>query len=207
MNPPINLTVEQGNLPSIAILEWEDPQEGTTRGKVRISSEASDKEKRSLINFKVYRDGAMIQEVAAGTNTYTDTGLPLGIYDYHVTAVYSGDFESVASNEVEFIVSETDADDGLMVYATRLLGNSPNPFNPVTTIHFSLTEATHVNIEIYNLKGQKVKTFVNGTLEAGNHSMVWNGKDNNNRDVPSGVYFYKMQSGKYTSTKKMIMLK
>lgn len=93
------------------------------------------------------------------------------------------------------------------VAATELKGNYPNPFNPETTISYSVKEMTPVNIEIYNLKGQKVKTLLSETKAAGNYNVVWNGTDNNNRPVSSGVYFFKMNAGKYSSTKKMIMMK
>ena len=86
--------------------------------------------------------------------------------------------------------------------------NYPNPFNPETTIKFT-TENTEKNTElvIYNLKGQKVKTLVNEKLDKGTHQVVWNGKDENGKSVCSGVYFYKMNAGKFTSIKKMILLK
>ena len=85
--------------------------------------------------------------------------------------------------------------------------NYPNPFNPETSIAFSTNEAGNVSIEIYNIRGQKVKTLLNDYRTAGNHSIVWNGKDDNNRSVASGVYFYKMRNGKFSSTKKMILMK
>ena len=89
------------------------------------------------------------------------------------------------------------------------LTNYPNPFNPETTISFSLTtEITEdTEIVIYNVKGQKVKTLINEILPAGEHSVVWDGTDDNNRQVGSGVYFYKMKAGSLTYTKKMILLK
>ena len=90
---------------------------------------------------------------------------------------------------------------------TRLEGNYPNPFNPSTTIRYSLQEASPVSIEIYNLRGQLVHTLVDEFKETGNHSVIWNGLDQNNRSVPSGVFLYRMKAGKYSSTKKMIMLK
>lgn len=90
---------------------------------------------------------------------------------------------------------------------TNLLGNYPNPFNPETAIYYSLKDAGRVSLEIYNLKGQKVKTLINKNQAAGNHSIVWNGKDNNNKSVASGIYFYRIKSGKYSSTKKMILMK
>jgi flagellar hook assembly protein FlgD len=68
-------------------------------------------------------------------------------------------------------------------------------------------ETCPVTIEVYNLKGQLVRTLVNEIKTAGNYSVVWNGRDNNNQPVSSGVYFYKMNTGKYSSTKKMILMK
>ena len=85
--------------------------------------------------------------------------------------------------------------------------NYPNPFNPETTITYSLREASPVTIEIYNIKGQLVKTLVNDTKAAGTYTVVWNGMDNSNRSVSSGVYYYKMHAGKYSSTRKMILMK
>ena len=64
-----------------------------------------------------------------------------------------------------------------------------------------------INLNIFNLKGQLVKTLVNEHLDAAYHSVVWNGKDNSNKTVSSGIYFYKMETGSYTSTKKMILMK
>jgi len=90
---------------------------------------------------------------------------------------------------------------------TSLNGNYPNPFNPETTISLSLKDTAPVKVEIFNLKGQLVKTLVNGTLPAGKHNLVWKGMDNNGKAVSSGVYFYKMSTGKYSSTKKMILMK
>jgi hypothetical protein len=98
-------------------------------------------------------------------------------------------------------------DPGIPGLVTELRGNYPNPFNPETTISYSLKEATPVSIGIYNVKGQLVRTLVSEAKEAGSHSVVWNGRDNDNRSVSSGVYFYKMSAGKYSSTRKMIMMK
>ncbi|MDD4309824.1 MAG: C25 family cysteine peptidase [Candidatus Cloacimonetes bacterium] len=103
--------------------------------------------------------------------------------------------------------STVDNEDPLNPAITALIGNYPNPFNPTTTIKFSLKTKSPVNLEIYNIMGQKVRTLVKGDIDQGFHSVVWNGKDGNNRPVSSGVYFYKLDAGKYTSTKKMIIMK
>jgi hypothetical protein len=85
--------------------------------------------------------------------------------------------------------------------------NYPNPFNPETSISYTLKNAGKVSLEIYNLKGQRVKTLVNKQENAGQHAVVWNGQDDKGNAVSSGVYFYKLKSGNYTSTRKMILLK
>ncbi|MFO7659402.1 MAG: S8 family serine peptidase [Candidatus Cloacimonadaceae bacterium] len=90
---------------------------------------------------------------------------------------------------------------------TLLSGNYPNPFNPETTISYSIKNSAEVSIDIYNLKGQKVRTLVSDKKAAGNHSVVWNGTDDSNKPVSSGVYFYRMQAGVYSSTRKMMLMK
>ncbi|MDD2229977.1 MAG: choice-of-anchor J domain-containing protein [Candidatus Cloacimonetes bacterium] len=89
----------------------------------------------------------------------------------------------------------------------ELKGNYPNPFNPETTIAYSVKQAAPVSIEIYNIKGQLVKTLLNDIKEPGDHTVVWNGKDNSGCAVSSGVYYYKMNTSIYSSTKKMIIMK
>jgi hypothetical protein len=90
---------------------------------------------------------------------------------------------------------------------TALNGNYPNPFNPETSIAFSLKEAGNVKIEIYNIKGQRINTLVNEVRNAGNYSLIWRGTDNNNSKVASGVYFYRMETPGFTDTKKMLLMK
>ena len=85
--------------------------------------------------------------------------------------------------------------------------NYPNPFNPETLISFSMKKAGNVLIDIYNIKGQKVKTLLNEYRGAGNHDLVWDGRNENNQRVASGIYLYRMRSGRFSSTKKMIMMK
>jgi len=80
--------------------------------------------------------------------------------------------------------------------------NYPNPFNPTTLISFTLPEATHVKLEIYNIMGQLVSTVVEGYREAGNHTAIWNGND-----AASGIYLYRLEAGEFVNTKKMVLLK
>jgi len=98
-------------------------------------------------------------------------------------------------------------DPQLPALETVLYEAYPNPFNPETTISFNLSSPNLTELYIYNQKGQKVKTLFSGNLESGNHKFVWNGQDDNGNSVSSGLYFYRMKSGKYSSTKKMILMK
>jgi hypothetical protein len=90
---------------------------------------------------------------------------------------------------------------------TRMHGSFPNPFNPKTTISFALGNNEHVNLSVYDITGRLVRTLVNSTMDAGDHEVVWNGKDTDGHKVASGIYFYKMTAGDFTSTDKMTMLK
>ena len=90
---------------------------------------------------------------------------------------------------------------------TTLYGNYPNPFNPETTIRFELANAGFVTMDIFNQKGQLVKTLLNTELPAGFHQITWNGTDQKGSLVSSGIYYYRMRSGKFSSTRKMILMK
>ena len=80
--------------------------------------------------------------------------------------------------------------------------NSPNPFNPKTTITFSLPASSHVRLAVYNVKGQLVEMLASGAYGAGTHTFAWDAKDS-----PSGVYFYRLETKDSSETRKMIMLK
>jgi len=83
----------------------------------------------------------------------------------------------------------------------------PNPFNPSTTIRFSLPVASKIQLEIYNQKGQLVKSLAQGNVDSGWHSKVWNGTDNQNRRVASGLYYSKLNINGKRIVKKMVLLK
>ncbi|MFO7895500.1 MAG: FG-GAP-like repeat-containing protein [Candidatus Cloacimonadales bacterium] len=138
----------------------------------------------------------------------TISGLPNGTYYASVQAIDNSFVGSEFSAEISFEITESSVNaDDMSPMLTRLQGNYPNPFNPTTTIAFDLAAETQVKLEVYNAKGQKVKTVLQENLAAGAHSIVWDGKDSNNRAVASGVYFYQLQAADYTKTKKMMLLK
>ncbi len=90
---------------------------------------------------------------------------------------------------------------------TRLDQNLPNPFNPMTKITFGLAKDAPASLVVYDLTGRAVRTLVDGTLKAGEHTRFWDGRDSNGNSVASGVYFYKLDADTFNQTRKMVLLK
>ena len=89
----------------------------------------------------------------------------------------------------------------------ELLDNYPNPFNPTTTIGYTLPEAGQVSLDIYNLLGQHVRSLVNEDQAAGTHRIVWDGKDSSGKSLGSGVYFYQLRTNRAVTVKRMVLVK
>lgn len=85
--------------------------------------------------------------------------------------------------------------------------NYPNPFNPSTTIHYEVPQQTFVTIEIYNMLGQKILTLVSDVETAGEHLVEWDGKDDAQKPVPSGIYFYRMNAAGFSQIKRMTLIR
>ena len=85
--------------------------------------------------------------------------------------------------------------------------NYPNPFNPTTAIRFSLPQPGEAELSIYNLLGQRVATLVHGVQEAGVHTLAWDGRDEQGRELASGVYLYRLQAGAQVETRKLLLLR
>ncbi|MFQ5599308.1 MAG: FlgD immunoglobulin-like domain containing protein, partial [Candidatus Krumholzibacteriia bacterium] len=101
-----------------------------------------------------------------------------------------------------------DADDlGGVPRATRLHQNAPNPFNPTTEIRFDLARDGRVALRIYDVAGRRVRTLVDGQMPPGFHASAWDGLDEAGRRVSSGVYFYRLEAGDVTATRKLVVMK
>jgi hypothetical protein len=164
-----------------------------------------------------------ISGVTITAGTYTATTNTVGAYSmlvpvgvYSVTAAKTG-YQTQTIEDVTVNANQTttvnmilavvsNEDDVIPVVATELGGNYPNPFNPETTISYAVKDAAPVHLEIYNLKGQLIRTLVNEVQASGRYKAVWNGTDNNGRAVSSGIYFYRMSAGQYSSTRKMLLV-
>ncbi|MDP8232823.1 MAG: T9SS type A sorting domain-containing protein, partial [Candidatus Zophobacter franzmannii] len=91
---------------------------------------------------------------------------------------------------------------------TELSGNYPNPFNPTTTISYSVASNNeNVEIAIYDIRGRRIRTLINKQISRGEHEIIWDGNDENSQSVASGVYFYRLSTESKTISKKMVLLK
>lgn len=184
LNPPQNVSVN----PNTGYISWDapEPYPGT-----------------ELLGYNIYLDGTFL---GFSTDTfYQLENLINGMmYSVYIFAVY--DLGESAFVTADFIYTGISAGNNL-ISKTEIIGNYPNPFNPNTTIKFSLRVESQVTLEVYNIKGEKVKTLIDGQLEAKLYEVNWNGVDDNNQSVSSGIYFYKMKAGKFVESKKMILMK
>jgi hypothetical protein len=139
--------------------------------------------------------------VAVGLPVRANTDILTDILDI---STQIGDFEITLNLNSDLIVAN---DLGLNPASYSLGNNYPNPFNPITTISYTVKENnTPVTIEIYNVKGELVKSFQE-IAHAGVNSVTWEGTNNSGTKVSSGMYLYKMKAGTYTATKKMLLMK
>lgn len=184
--PPASLTADI--LPNLLTVDlaWEQPD--------------SDSE---LTGFRLYRNNNLLHEITTPAQLWFSDILPdWGGYVYHVTAVYLGSYESMPSNSVTVEAVETD-EAAAPELVTRLHGAFPNPFNPQTEIRFDLVRPSFVILEIFNTRGQKIRSLLNDRLEAGSHAVVWDANG-----LSSGMYLCRMRTGEgEVAVKRLLLLK
>lgn len=111
-------------------------------------------------------------------------------------------------DDVRVLGNTSSSEDLVLIPDTmQLYENYPNPFNPTTNIRFSIPYAMPVTLDVYNLKGQLVSKLIDTELGQGVHKLVWNGKDNHNMPVASGVYFYRLSTPYGSCSRKMLLMK
>jgi len=189
------VTIDGVLIPSGTALQMYD-QEGNVCGEMTIVSDG-------IVPFTpVYRDDE---------STPVDEGMRAG-EKIHISVDGAGIAENYSWSSFGSRVRLgllTSLDKGSTVLPTEyeLAQNFPNPFNPETTISFSIPKKTNVKLEIISILGATLHTLVNETLPAGRHTVSWKGKLSDNSPAPSGVYFYRLTTEDFSSTKKMILLK
>lgn len=163
-----------------------------------------------FVSYRVYRrHGASLFELVQESTelSYHETLIYEGDYWFYVVANYAQG-QSKKSETISFNFDPTSSEDeGQSPLVTGLMGNFPNPFNPETTISFALANAAKVELVLYNIKGQKVRTLFAGEKAAGVHSLVFDGRDEKGQSVSSGIYLMRMTADGKSFSRKMTLLK
>jgi len=194
--PPTDLTQTASS--GHPVLEWQ-------HASVTPNWRTGYKIYRSLTNPYNY---TVIGSVSENTNTFTDEGVLLsgGGHAYYKLTAINGTRESVFSNMIEVDVNYAEKIKGQVepksVLEYCLNQNFPNPFNPLTTIAFSLKENSFVTLKVFDILGREVTTLVNDVFEAGNHQVEFDGSN-----FESGIYFYEISANSFRDVKKLILLK
>jgi len=174
-------------------------------GRVNLTWEiVADEE---VLGFKVYR---RLEGGSGSVNVASDGLIPPGARTYADESVRGGETYEYALGVVLADRSEVRSQVVTVktkAYALALHQNTPNPFNPTTTISFTLPERARVTLAIYDVGGRLVRTLVDETVGEGYQEHLWDGKDAKGASVSSGVYFYTLQSSGRSITKKMLLLK
>jgi len=139
--------------------------------------------------------------------------ITLGMTWYMITGCVDFSYDEYGLNPrtPEDLMDEVSTNENTITVEQEFVGCYPNPFNPQTTAFLNLKSEGYVTINVYNIKGEKIRTLLSEELSTGEHHIAWNGTDDNNRNVSSGVYFFETgiarQEQDYTSIKKVILLK
>lgn len=167
------------------------------------------------LGWEVYRSVdnesfEQVGEMIAGEGTvnelrtyeFLDEALPMAEFVYYYLRQVDFDGSGARSQTIEVALSSAQA----LPTAMALMQNYPNPFNPETTIRFDLASEASVSVRIYDVTGQVVRTLVTGQLPAGSYTELWDGRSDAGVRVGSGVYFFELQAGSFTSMKKMTLV-
>ncbi|MBP7309919.1 MAG: T9SS type A sorting domain-containing protein [Candidatus Cloacimonetes bacterium] len=191
---PLNLHATVDNDTGEMSITWNEPQDPVL----------------PVTGYHVYRkfdSGPYEMVLNTSTPLYEETLTLLGIYQYYVRVNYLNVEGTPSDTLIVPFPYTSNPEEPTPGLVNNLNNNYPNPFNPTTTISFSLAKAGKTTLAIYNLKGQLVTNLVNGEMNEGQHHIVWNGRDAHNRGVASGMYFYSLQSGDFRAVKKMLLMK
>ncbi|HET6349160.1 MAG TPA: HYR domain-containing protein [Candidatus Krumholzibacteria bacterium] len=167
--------------------------------------------------IRAYAENQSLQDGTDGALSKTVTDGPVGIHflnqdgvDFLVSNIFAlGDRVNMPAVGMVDPPAPllTSGGDPVVPSRTELASIHPNPFNPETTVDFSLASSERVQIAIYDVRGALVRRLVDGTMPAGQHHATWNGRDNSGRTASSGIYFVRMIAGRYEEVRKIVMLK
>lgn len=174
------------------IIKWETSTEKNTIGFNILKSNEKDRE-FTQINEK------LIECNSKRIYYYTDIDVEAGRTYYYILESVDMNGETNLYRTVSITLK--------IPQKYELYQNYPNPFNPITNIKFDIPKNEKVTLKIYNILGQEIKTLINAEMNAGAHTVQWDGTNNIGIKVASGVYIYQVKAGKFAKAKKMSFVK
>jgi hypothetical protein len=187
-------------------LNWTTQSETSLAGYYIFRNEASNVSEALCLNTNNIIEGTNTSNET--TYSFLDQEVQNGTTYYYWLQGQDLDGESEFFGPISITLTNTTPDTPPIIpTVTELMNAFPNPFNPMTTIPYSIKEAGTVRIDIYNIRGQLINSEIQSHNAAGYYRVTWNGKDMNGNAVSSGIYYYRMSSGKFTSSKKVILMK
>ena len=162
---------------------------------------------RGLSGFRIYRNGAAYADILdPAAHAFRDYSAEEDTLYYYLSALY-GSVESASSNTVMVILNPSANTDEQALPGYNKISVSPNPFNELAVISYTLEKQSEVELKVYNLKGQLIKTLHKGSQNKGEQVLAWDGSDNRNQAVSSGLYFLRLSaSGGILKTHKLLKL-
>ena len=157
------------------------------------------------VSIWAFADGAAPADTAGYIFTTDNVAIGAGAPTFIIAAVTDDDSTEVRINEIWYNETPTGmsiSDDAPIASRYELGQNYPNPFNPITHIRFNIPETGNTKLTVFNMMGETVANLVNGVVSAGGHTVSWNAAN-----MPTGVYFYRLESGNFTQTRKLLLVK
>ena len=157
------------------------------------------------VSIWAFADGAAPADTATWTFTTDNVAVGAGLPTFIIVGVTDDDSSAVHVDEVWYNETPTGmgiSDDAPIASSYELGQNYPNPFNPTTHIRFNIPETGNTKLTVFNIMGEAVANLVDGVVPAGGHTVSWNAAN-----MPTGVYFYRMESGNFSQTRKLLLVK
>ena len=157
------------------------------------------------VSIWAFADGAAPADTATWTYTTDNVAVGAGLPTFIIVGVTDDDSSAVHVDEVWYNETPTGmgiSDDAPIASSYELGQNYPNPFNPTTHIRFNIPETAGAKLTVFNIMGEAVANLVDGVVSAGGHTVSWNAAN-----MPTGVYFYRLESGNFTQTRKLLLVK
>ncbi len=210
--PPVDLAglprIVDGNMDSIVRIDIGCYEMPAPEAMGEIAGQVIDSQSQAVAGAVITAGG-----LSTVTNTWGLYALALEQGTYSVTCTKQG-YDPVTHENIEvstgqtttvnFILNSVSNSDPALIPVVTHLTSSPNPFADHTTISISLSRACSLRIEIFNLKGQKIKTLAKGNFSAGNHSLPWNGFDDQNQEAGNGIFLYRLVCERESRTQRLI---